>query len=529
MIKNILLVTLFFLPLSVGARNFFINPSVGNDNSKGTFESPFKSLKPLKNITLEKGDTVFLAGGQVHRGSVELKGVEGSKKKPIVVTSYLKGEATIDAKGFANGVLVENSSYVKINNLTIEANGGAKPKGAAMRCGVLITATKPVEMGHIDVTNLKISKVYQEKIGFSRPTGEVKTANGTQSYGWGIRVINKNDQARMKDIAIRDCDVSYVSHTGIKFTGNKGSQIENVEVTGCNIQETGGPGMQFSRVREAYIANNYVFHSGSELDSRHWGRGSGMWTWSVDNFLIERNSFIGANGPGDSAGAHIDYHCNNVILQYNLSANNAGGFVEILGNCHNCCYRYNISVNDGYRVKGKDGAFQEGKTLWLSGFVGENAKRNGPYNSYVYNNTIFVGEGIEPKMAIENTAHGALIANNIFYVKGETKVVPGDQYKPEKKGESEMKGITITNNLYLHNKALPSEYKDLAPIIDNPRFANGGTLEFEDYIPLHKEIIQKGIKVEKIEGDKVGVLNGLNMKYDFAGKQIKGNIIGALQ
>ena len=76
--------------------------------------------------------------------------------------------------------------------------------------------------------------------------------------------------------------------------------------------------------------------------------------------------------------AYIDFNCSDVIIQYNYSANNVGGFCEILGNNYNCAYRYNISVNDGHRMKGQNGAFQQGKTLWLSGFVGKGNERNGP-------------------------------------------------------------------------------------------------------------------------------------------------------
>ena len=124
---------------------------------------------------------------------------------------------------------------------------------------------------------------------------------------------------------------------------------------------------------------------------------------------------MNANGPADSAGVHIDFNCSDVIIQYNYSANNAGGFCEILGNNYNCAYRYNISVNDGHRMKGQNGAFQQGKTLWLSGFVGKGNERNGPFNSYIYNNTIIASEKIISKYAIDRASSGVLIKNNIFF------------------------------------------------------------------------------------------------------------------
>ena len=76
-------------------------------------------------------------------------------------------------------------------------------------------------------------------------------------------------------------------------------------------------------------------------------------------------------------------------------------------------YRYNISINDGHRIKGVDGAFQEGKIFWLSGYQG-NKEPKGPVNSYFYNNTIYSDASIEAKFALDNTSNGIVIANNIF-------------------------------------------------------------------------------------------------------------------
>jgi len=234
-----------------------------------------------------------------------------------------------------------------------------------------------------------------------------------------------------------------------------------------------------SKVTDVYVANNVVSHSGSSDDSRKWGRGSGFWTWSASKVLIEKNKFLYANGPGDSAGAHIDFNCDNVVLQYNLTAHNAGGFCEILGNNYNCAYRYNISINDGYRVKGKNKAFQEGKTLWLSGFQGTQKERKGPVNSYIYNNTIYTDASIVAKIAIDNSSKGILIANNIFYFEGNSQTVLGDQYKPDTESGEVAGGVFMRNNLFFNKNNWPKELgiQDSAPRIGNPNFSNTGGLE----------------------------------------------------
>lgn len=390
-----------------------------------------------------------------------------------------------------------------------------------MRCGVLITSTRKGAHQNISLTNLEIKNIFYENPNFQRGKDEVRTANGTQSYGWGLRLINYNKNSIFKDIHIESCTISNVGHTGIKIKGPlKGLKLYNNEVS-----KTGGPGMQTSIVEDAHIKGNKVNYSGSKDDSRKWGRGSGLWTWGCNKILIEKNSFRNANGPADSAGVHIDFNCKNVIVQYNISENNAGGFAEILGNNHNCSYRYNVSINDGHRVKKKGVAFQEGKIYWLSGFVGKDRERNGPYNTYFYNNTIYVKSDVVAKMAVAKVAEGVLIANNIFYIEGKSKAVLGDQYKPQNAGEADIPDVVFKNNLFLKASNWPKKVlvQDEAPVYGNPQFVNTGGTEITDYIPTNIELIKdKGIEIPFIPQDKKGLYIGLKMKKDILGNSIKG-------
>jgi hypothetical protein len=324
-------------------------------------------------------------------------------------------------------------------------------------------------------------------------------------------------------VVIKNAVVHHVSHTGIKLTAPK-EGIQQVEIANCLVYETGGPGMQFSGLKDTRIHHNHVHHSGSTADSRNWGRGSGMWTWSCNNFIIEYNRFENANGPGDSAGVHIDYNCSDVVVQYNFSANNAGGFCEILGNNYNCAYRYNISVNDGFRVKGVNGAFQEGKVFWLSGYQGDNKKSFGPFNSYFYNNTMYVSMQMQPKIAMASSAKGVLIANNIFYFENPGVLVAGDQ----KKNEQDLGAIpdlVFKNNLFLQADNWPTNagIVDSAAIIGDPVFANMGGLSLADYTPKNKKlIVNKGITIARIPNDSIGLRIGLQVEKDILGNKISG-------
>lgn len=488
------------------------------------------SPEDVKNLTLMGGDTIFLSAISPIVGSIVLKNVvpvEGC----VVITSYDTAPARIDAAGEAEGILLENCSNILVSNISISGNGrGDKKKlddpavSKKMRCGILVQATTPGTYSNIQLSNITISDIFFEELGFIRDANEVRTANGTQAYGWGIRFINSLEDAHLNRIRVSGCHINNVSHTGIKFSGKK-ENIKEIEVCYNKVTYAGGPGMQMSGVAGAHIHHNTIDHSGAADDTRKWGRGSGYWCWGSRDIVLEHNNLLNANGPGDSSGAHIDYNCSDIIYQYNFSANNAGGFCEILGNNHNCVYRYNISVNDGWRKKDENGAFHEGKVLWMSGYIGEK-RRHGPYNSYVYNNTICVTDYEDVRIAIGNTTNGLLLANNIFYFKKSYPVL-GDQFNPEKKQKGVMaRNITFQNNLFLQketwNEQIPIQGTGCS--FGNPEFTNIQGKTPIEFTPRNRQLIEnKGMVIQKLPTDTIGIRRGLSVTHDILGNPIKDN------
>lgn len=533
----IILITL--LDQKVMAKDYYVHPIYGNDlNSGASKKTAFKTLAHTTKVKFLPGDKILLASGQLYNESLNLINQNGTLQNPVVITAIKwegedsKETAIIDFKSLANGVLIEDCSFITISNITLTANGYInEDETIKMRCGLLLTSKKSKLIEHILIQNIIIKGVFYENPGFIRGKEEVKTANGSQKYGWGIRLINTNPDLTMENITIENCTINSVSHTGIKLSGSK-KNIKKIQLLNNKIENTGGPGIQMSEVESVYVANNTISHSGSNDDSRKWGRGSGLWTWGSSNVLIEKNKFLYANGPGDSAGAHIDYNCDNIVLQYNISAYNAGGFCEILGNNYNCTYRYNISINDGHRIKGVNGAFQEGKVFWLSGYQG-NKEPKGPVNSYFYNNTIYSDASIVAKFAIDNTSKGILIANNIFCIKGSSKRVLGDQNKRDDQKGLIVENVFFKNNLFLNENTWPKDLKieDKAPLIGNPLFHNEGGLKISDYIP--KNIIltkSKGIIITALPDCNIKLLFDLKVEKDIMDNNIKGvPSIGAIQ
>ncbi len=517
---------------SVEATNYYINSADGNDYNNGKSKTfSWKTISPLSDIQLQSGDSILFATGQQFTGMLSLINIKGQEKHPVVISSYSykgnKAKPILDAGQDLNTILIQNSSFIKLESIEITASipyqKSSGQKKERMRCGVLVEVTKDESFGNIILNDIIVHDVYYNISGFTRSAEETKSANGTQNYGWGIRFINNTKSGYLTNIQVLNTNISRVSHTGLKFTATTGA-IKKVTVTNCTIQQTGGPGMQLSGVTDGHIHHNKIDHSGSMADTRNWGRGSGMWTWGCKNILIEYNRFENANGPGDSAGVHIDFNCSDVVVQYNISVNNAGGFCEILGNNYNCAYRYNISINDGFREKGINGAFQEGKIFWLSGYQGNEKKRVGPFNSYFYNNTIYVAANIIPKIAVSSSANGIYITNNIFYFERAAKMVAGDQKKQEIEMDS-VSNIVFKNNLYLRADNWPADLslQDAAPVMGDPMFKNKGGNQISDYLPANKKLIQhKGLTVLPIPNDSVGIRIGLQVAYDILGNPIIG-------
>ncbi|HEY0864472.1 MAG TPA: right-handed parallel beta-helix repeat-containing protein [Lacunisphaera sp.] len=510
------------------AATYYVDALKGDDKAGGTsLEQPWRTLPRAQQVKLQPGDRLLLAAGVKHKGRLYFESLAGTPEAPIVIGSYQQAgqdprtTALIDGRGTPAAIGLKNSRHVRVENLTLTADGG--PLTGPMRCGVLVEADGAHESRGITLKGLHVKGVSFHPPGFVRPEADVKTANGTIRYGWGIRFIVIGPEARMRDLTVTETVIERVDHTGLKFTAPAGG-IQGVVVENVLVSHSGGPGIQLSGVTGGRFARLTVDHSGSTADSRNWGRGSGLWTWGCDDIVIERSRFTNANGPGDSAGVHIDFNCRNVIVQYNLSANNAGGFCEVLGNNYNCAYRYNVSINDGQRIKGERGAFQEGKIFWLSGYVGKGA-RNGPFNTYFYNNTIYVGDGIEAKVAVAPTAEGVLIANNIFYLKGRSRSVTGDQLSADQRGGEPIKRVVFAGNLFLRADNWPEGLglEDREPIFGDPQFSRPGGLNLEDYTPTNKALVQdRGIEIPLLPGDEVGLRAGREVKTDILGQAVVG-------
>jgi hypothetical protein len=531
------------LTLSLGltssgfARTFYIDSVEGNNTNDGQSEqTAFQTLSRAGEINFTPGDQVLLKSGCTFKTHLKLRNVSGSKDEPIIISSFGAGALPIiDPQGYLACIDLLACSHFQISNLELRNHAEATVEEAAKktRMGIYIHTLGDGVSEGISLKDLKIHSIFADELTPS------EGANKEASHGYGIFVeIAKQSTGSMKDMTVDNCSIGNTGYLGLQFRGQKGHRIENIKILNNKTLHTGATGILVCFVKDVLIKGNVTNFSGSNKDPRMHGRGSGSWTFAAENVLYEQNAFMNAQGKADSAGVHIDFACTNVIVQRCFSYNNAGGFAEILGDNYNCCYRYNISVNDGYRVKGKHGASQEGKLLWTSGHCTDSPK--GPYNSYIYNNTIYTKEDIVGKFSFVQTTSGILIANNIFHITGKTKNVGGDQKSVAKwKRHKELKErlgldrIEFKNNLYLREDILPKEsiLQDAAKLIGNANFTLPGGKLPRDYIPRNTRLIKdQGIIVTNLPDDKDGLLFGEFHATDFFGHPILGKPdLGAIE
>jgi hypothetical protein len=487
------------------ADTYHVDAKNGDDANDGrSVQTPWRSLYRVKQVQLRPGDRLLLKRGDTFEGPLVLEGVQATKDAPVVVDAYGEGPMpVIDASRTPPGVLIRSSRFLQVRNLEITSDGGKYGTSSPVRNGIRILAGEPGECGDIRLTDLHIHDIF----------------NQAEGDGKGIQVVGADQWYAFAGLVVERCRIERTASLGMHL-----DKVDGITVVGCRLKNTGGPGVVYHHSKNIVIQNNDVDSSGSKIDPRMRGRGSCMWMLGCKDAVVEHNRFLRAWGINDSCGFHIDIGNKNVVVQYNLSAENAGGFVEILGRNENCAYRYNISVNDGWRVAGERGAIRDGHVLWAAGFTVHKG-RIGPTNSYIYNNTIYVKEDMHASFAFGNTVEGLLICNNIFHLLGQpVNESPRDQRKDPP--DEVIERVVFRNNLYLREDALPEglPIADSQPLMGDAQFKNPGGLQPTDYTPMNADAIRDwGITIEKIPGDEIGLKTGLAVEEDFFGNAIVGS------
>ena len=395
------------------ASAFFISSSLGNDSNDGlTPETAFQTFARINSLDLLPGDSLFFKSGDTFTGELAIINEGGSVGKPVLVSNYGEGSLPVfDGEGFLSTIHVVNSGWIEISNIEIKNDGGpAKPEVSEdLRYGIYIENTffDGTVFGHYRFENLTFRNIYPTtQITDDDQTGVNAHAIIT-SGSWGDEI----HPSRFDDMLIENCFFTRTARHAVVLKA-----VNNLVIRNNLFEHVGGAGMVINNnCTNILVERNTTNYTGSSIDSRMAGRGSGIWCYRTKNLTVQHNSFMHARGIHDSYGMHIDIGNRNVVYQYNYSEDNEGGFVEILGANINVGYRYNLSVGDGWRKRGN----RFGQIFWLAGWSGDPKNPIGSDSIYIYNNSVYVRDTIAPGIWIEEVSKNARIYNNIIHVANE--------------------------------------------------------------------------------------------------------------
>ena len=366
----------------VQGNTYYVDSFDGDDTNSGTaIASPWKTLEKVNQTTFLPGDRILLKAGGSWNGQLWPKG-SGEDGAPIQVDMYGEGaKPIINGGGVADTVYLYNQEYWEIGNLEVTN----------------ISETEDVREGiHVvtDVTNQFLHHIVIKDCYVHDVTGTM-----SRKDTGGIFVVGNYDGVLVENNTVRN-----VYRTGILTRAKRNVVIRNNMVDsigGDGIQVGGGsmsPLVEYNVAKDCY--NRYT---AGEYNVA-------IWPYDTNNAVLQYNEAYLTHTTLDGQGFDCDYLCNGTIFQYNYSHDNEGGFMLIcsIPNApdyesynRNSIIRYNISQNDRNRI------FQ--------------IHSKGTQGTQIYNNTIYIGEGLSPKIYDFDTFRrpGAVYSyNNIFYNAG---------------------------------------------------------------------------------------------------------------
>lgn len=358
---------------------YYVDAVNGNDENDGhSIGTAWKTLEKVNSHTFEAGESILLRSGGVWEGQLWPKG-SGTEGNPIKIGSYGEGERpVINGAGVLNAVYLENQEYWEIADLEVTNISNSEDA----REGIKVTA---------DITDRFLSHIVIKNCYVHDVTGTM-----SRKDTGGIFVTGNYNGVLIENNTVRD-----VYRTGILSRAKRNVVIRNNMVDsigGDGIQVGGGsmsPLIEYNVAKDCY--NRYT---AGEYNVA-------IWPYDTNDAVLQYNEAYLTHNTLDGQGFDCDYMCNGTIFQYNYSHDNEGGFMLICSVSNqpdyesfnrNSIIRYNISQNDRNRI------FQ--------------IHSSGTQGTQIYNNTIYIGEGLSPKIYDFDTFRhpGTVYSyNNIFY------------------------------------------------------------------------------------------------------------------
>ena len=407
------------------SKNYYYFDSVnGDDNNSGTdIDSPIKTLAGLKELDVKPGTHFLFKCGGEYEVATSLT-CSGTKKNPVVISSYGKGEKPLLYTNEKTEVFkLFDCSYITISNLHIKAENGG---------GIWIDTYNQTSEGII-LDNLYFTDMQNYKV-HSRDDNTNGAAVGRAAVM--VKGLPAKSRYAVNDLTIRNCEV-YNCANGFMIWGSwnesqtpwcEEDEIDPVYNTGllienCYFHEMDAEAIIVGMCDGALVTNcraiNCCQGEGVDENGEIEYFTAAMWFWGSENSTIQYCEIAGQKNVGDGMAIDFDSHTNNCTYQYIYSHDN----VRFMCNCpnhsghHNNTVRYCLSVNDNQdrSTCAVSDVGEHNFSFYNNTLVncGEFHFRN-LYDSYIANNIIIPAEGCTIAYDIDSSRNN-VFENNCYY------------------------------------------------------------------------------------------------------------------
>ena len=426
-----------------------MDPEGGDDARGGTAESmAWKTMERVNTAVFQPGDRILFKRSGSWAGQLQPKG-NGAEGAPIQIDSYGSGDLPkISGQGAPYTLCLSNQEYWEIRNLEIRNH--APQEGE--RVGLLVVGEEGPGVLH---------HVYLEKLRVCDVKGMLGT--GTQARttgGIGFEIRGYKAKMRYDDVRVQNCEIENTDSCGIYTWTDfrthprdpRWDQLKSTGVLVCGnqLKNIGKNAVVVRSAEKPLVEGNRVERAAARI------HGNAIYLYGCKEGVMQKNEVSGTQFLEHKEGAALDsdYKSQGTIIQYNFSHENGGGLVNFCSNPSakegegyndGTIVRYNISQNDVFRVFGFDGPVTRTR---------------------IYNNTIYVGAGLAPKIydidrfgKAEGYASEVLSQNNIIVNKGK------GSYRLE-----HGTGVLFENNCFYGNHP-KDEPADAKKIKADPQFS----------------------------------------------------------
>ena len=347
--------------VSAAGVTYYIDSVSGDDSASGlSQDAAWRTTGNIGTLSLEAGDRVLFKAGGTYDCSLTVT-CEGTKEKPIVLSSYGEGEKPRLNTDAHDAVLkLFDCSYVTVSGFEITAHNGG---------GIWVDGINRESVG-VRIENCTFHDMQNHTV--------TKRDDYTQGpiSGRAAIVIKRygGSQYPVNDFQAVNCDIYDVGN-GIFFTGSQ-NQNKNALVQGCSFNNLDGEAVVLEGCDGALVTNCRAIDccQGVGLDEN--GEIlyfiAAMWTHYSSNCTFSHCEIAGQKNYGDGMTVDFDH------------------------GSYNCTYEY-IYSHDNMRFmcnNPKDNGGNRGNTVRYCLSVNDNKGRNkigvsdGEWYFHFYNNTI---------------------------------------------------------------------------------------------------------------------------------------------